>query len=80
MTEEITIKEVLHQTIEDIDDDKILYAAYTLLQKSRSHPLELSQEQLYILHERDEQYQAGKMKTYSHEELDIEMKRKYRFK
>ncbi len=80
MAEEITIKEVLHQTIEDIDDYKVLYAAYTLLQKSRSHRLELSEEQLNMLQERDAQYQTGKMKTHTVEELDIEMKRKYGFK
>jgi len=79
MQEELTIKEVLHQTIEDIDDDRILYAAYTLLQNNKPASIEPSDELLNILNERDALYQSGKMKTYTLEELDAEMKRKYGF-
>jgi len=79
MAEEINIKEALHQTIEDINDDTVLYAAYALLQKNKNQQTAPSEEQLNILLERDAQYQAGKMKVYSFEELDAEMKKKYGF-
>lgn len=77
----ISIKAALHERIETINDDKILEALYTLLENTASHheDYKLSEEQLTLLIERDEQYQNGEMKTLSLVELKSEIKNKFKY-
>lgn len=77
----ITIKAALLERIQTINDDKILEAVYTLLENAASHHdnYKLSEEQLNLLIERDEQYQSGEMKTMSLNELKSEIKNKFNY-
>lgn len=77
----ITIKAALHERIETINDDKILEAVYTLLENEASHQedYKLSEEQLKLLIERDEQYQNGEMKTMLLDKLTSVIKNKFNY-
>ena len=73
------IKAALHERIDTINDDRILEAVYTLLENNRNEVFdyEMTDGQLSMLQERDEQYMRGEMKTQSLEEFKKEMKDKF---
>lgn len=60
------LKKQIHKAIDDIDDDKILEAIYTIL-NSRGYgsAYRLSDEDLSIVEERKASYKAGKSKMLS---------------
>ena len=75
----ISIKEKLHQTIDCIDDEKVLEAFYTILGSYRNEAAdyELTDEQLQELEKREADHLAGKTKSHSLEEFRKIMNEKY---
>jgi putative addiction module component (TIGR02574 family) len=75
----LSIKEKLHQTIECIDDEKVLEAFYTILEsfKNEAEGYELTDEQSKELERREADHLAGKTKSYSVEEFEKIMNQKY---
>jgi hypothetical protein len=60
------LKEKIHECIEHIDDNKILEAVYTILNKHTvQDDFELSKEDIKIISERRKAILSGKEKTYS---------------
>jgi hypothetical protein len=58
------LKKELHKAIDNIDDDTLLEAIYTILNsRANSYSFELSDEDLRIVEERRTLYEAGKLKT-----------------
>jgi hypothetical protein len=74
-----TIKAALHERIDEINDDRILEAVYTLLENKRNEAsgYELTDEQLNMIEDRDAKYIRGEMKTQSLDEFKMEMKGKF---
>ena len=71
----INIKDELHQMINDIDDVEFLKAVQTIISaKTRDNSYELSDEQIQVLKEREENYLSGKSKTYTWEEVKSRLK------
>lgn len=70
------LKKKLHKAIDDINDNELLEAVYTIL-NSRIQAVqhELNDEDLRILEERRASYEAGKAKTYSLKEFKKKMRR-----
>ncbi len=64
------LKKELHKAIDNINDNSILEAVYTIL-SSRTSPsaYELSDEDMRIIEERRTLYETGKLKTYSAKEV-----------
>jgi len=64
------LKKQIHKAIDNIDDDKILEAIYTIL-NSRGYGAvyELSDEDVRIIEERKASYKAGKSKMLSPAEV-----------
>lgn len=75
---ETSIKQALHQTIENIDNEELLQAVYTFLtlNKEDKNYFDLTQEQLQLLKEREEAYLYGKSKTYTWQEVKTRLKPK----
>ena len=60
------LKEKIHECIEHIDDNKILEAVYTILNKHAvQNDFELSKEDIKIISERKKAIVSGNEKTYS---------------
>ncbi len=60
------LKEKIHECIEHIDDNSILEAVYTILNKhSTQYDFELSSEDIKIINERKKAILSGKEKTYT---------------
>ncbi|MCB9033001.1 MAG: hypothetical protein H6553_04110 [Chitinophagales bacterium] len=70
------LKEQLHIRIDIEDNEKILEAIYTLLNKEEVD-FELTDEELLELDKQTEDYLAGKLETYSWEEVKSHIKEKY---
>jgi putative addiction module component (TIGR02574 family) len=77
----ISLKAKLHQTIEGIEDEKVLEAFYTILGSYRNaaEDYELTDEQLAELEKREADHLAGRTKSYSLEEFKKTMNAKYGF-
>ncbi len=75
----ISIKEKLHQTIDSIDDDKILEAFYIILGSYRNVAEEyvLSDKDLIELKKRETDHIAGRTKSYSTDEIKKIITEKY---
>lgn len=75
----ISIKEKLHQTIDSIDDDKILEAFYIILGSYRNVAEEyvLSDKDLIELKKRETDHIAGRTKSYSTDEIKKIINEKY---
>ncbi len=76
-----SIKEKLHQTIECIEDEKVLEAFYTILgsYRNEAEDYELTDEQFKELEKREADHLAGRTKSYSLEEHIQMTKEKYGF-
>ncbi len=74
-----SIKEKLHQTIDSIDDEKVLEAFYTILGSYRNvaEDYVLSDEDLKELNKREADHIAGRAKSYSLDEFKKIMNEKY---
>jgi hypothetical protein len=60
------LKREIQKTIENINDNHLLEAVYTILNNATNYTnYELSREDMNIVEERKRNYKAGKMKTYS---------------
>ena len=77
----ISLKEKLHQTIECIEDEKVLEAFYTILGSYRNEAEDYkpTDEQLTELGKREADHLAGRTKSYSLEEFKKRMSAKYGF-
>jgi len=74
-----TVKEEIHQLINNIDDIEFLKAVQTIISaKIQDDPEEnnLTDEEIQILKEREENYLSGKTKTYTWEEVKSRLKPK----
>ncbi len=71
------LKKKLHQAIDDIQDNELLEAVYTIL-NARGYPssFELSDEDMRVIEERSALYQAGKLKTETLKEFKKNMKKR----
>lgn len=71
------LKKELHKAIDNIDDDNLLEAIYTILNsRANAHSFELSDEDLRIVEERRVLYEAGKLKTTTLAEFKKKVKKK----
>lgn len=73
------IKEELHRAIDEIENGDLLQAMLTILSQagSQSGAYKLTDEQLNILREREEEYRKGNSKAQSIEEFREGLKKKY---
>jgi len=72
------IKEQLHHAIETIEDEAFLEAILTIVQQSAG-TVQLSEEELKIVQEREAKYQSGETKARPWKEIQEEIKKKYGF-
>lgn len=63
------LKKALHKAIDDITDDKILEAVYTILNKNKEEEFELSVAQKKELDKRLLAHKKGTLKYFSLEEV-----------
>ncbi len=74
-----TVKEEIHQLINNIDDIEFLKAVQTIISakiQDDSEENNLTDEEIQILKEREENYLSGKTKTYTWEEVKSRLKSK----
>ena len=72
-----TLKKNIHKAIDNIDDDAILHAVYTLLNKVSSDEQDWTDEDIKIVEERRASYISGKDKGISVSEAKKRLKRKF---
>lgn len=71
------IKKELHKAIDNIEDNNLLEAIYTILNsQNKQYPFELSDEDLQIVEERRILYETGKLKTITLSEFKKKVKKK----
>lgn len=75
----ISIKDKLHQTIECIEDEKVLEAFNTILEgyRNEAENYELTNEQLTEVEKREADHLSGKTKSYKLEDFRKIMNEKY---
>lgn len=73
------IKKKLHKVIDTIDDEEVLQAMLTILAQGgyRKKEYKLSEDQIRLLEEREEEYLKGEGKSQTLEEFKKEMNKKY---
>lgn len=74
-----TVKEEIHQLINNIDDIEFLKAVQTIISakiQDDSEENNLTDEEIQILKKREENYLSGKTKTYTWEEVKSRLKPK----
>jgi hypothetical protein len=65
-----TLKKEIHKVIDNIDDNQVLEAVFTLLNVRRPQSdYELSENDIKIIEERRSNYKKGKTKTYTVSEV-----------
>ena len=76
MTQKEEIREVLHRIIDQVEDEKILGAVYTILEKEvkQFNSYDLNDEQKDELDQRVESHKNGKTKSYSWEEAKLKIR------
>lgn len=77
--ETATVKEEIHQMINNIEDLEFLKAVQTIITakvQDTSEGYELTEEEIKMLNEREENYLSGKSKTYTWEEVKSHLKPK----
>jgi hypothetical protein len=82
MMEETPIKELLHQTIEKINDENLLMAIYTILSSGRqddNYEFEVSDERLAMLKERESKFLRGEDKAHTLKQVKDKIQAKYGF-
>jgi len=80
--EEESIKELLYQAIEKIDDEKLLSAVYTILSSATQDneiDVEVSDERLAMLKARESRYLNGEEKVYTIDQVKEKIGTKYGF-
>lgn len=61
-----TLKKEIHKVIDNIEDNQVLEAVFTLLNVTRAqNDYELSENDIKIIEERRSNYKKGKTKTYT---------------
>jgi hypothetical protein len=73
------IRQQLHKAIDEIENRELLQAMLTILAQKNYQPEEyqLTDEQLNILHEREEKYLKGESKTQTLDEFRAKMSKKH---
>ena len=73
------IKQELYKAIEGIENEELLQAMLTILSQSdyRRDAYKLTDEQLWVLKEREEEYIKGETEVQSLEEFRAKMNKKY---
>ena len=73
------IRHQLHKAIDEIENRELLQAMLVILAQSNYQPEEyqLTDEQLNILHEREEKYLKGESKTQTLDEFRTKMNKKH---
>ncbi len=65
-----TLKKEIHKVIDNIEDNQVLEAVFTLLNVTRAqNDYELSENDIKIIEERRSNYKKGKTKTYTVSEV-----------
>jgi hypothetical protein len=72
-----TLKKNIHKAIDNINDDAVLQAVYTLLNRVSTDDFDWTDEDLRIVEERRAAYLSGKEKTISISEAKKRLKRKF---
>jgi hypothetical protein len=71
------LKKELHKAIDNIDDESILKAVYTILNSRTTYSsFQLSDEDIRIIEERKASYKAGKSKGYTVKEIKAKVLKK----
>jgi len=71
------LKKKLHKAIDNIDDNELLEAVYTILNaRGYSSSFELSDEDIRVIEERSALYEAGKLKTETLSEFKKKMRKR----
>ena len=76
------IKELLYQTIGNIEDENLLLAVYTILSSGKQdngYELEVSEERLAMLKEREIRYLNGEEKVHTLKQVKHKIVAKYGF-
>ncbi len=63
------LKKEIHQAIDVVNDDEILYAVYTILKKNAEEDHELTSSQKKELDKRLADHKTGKLKYYTIDEV-----------
>ena len=71
-----TLKKNIHKAIDNIDDDALLQAVYTLLSRVSDEDYEWTKEDVRIAEERRVSYLSGKGKMYTLAEVNKMIKKK----
>lgn len=73
------IKEHLQQVINEIEDEEVLKAVLTILESKAKteRAYQLTEEQMQVIQEREEQYLKGEMKSASIDEVENKLCSKY---
>ena len=72
-----TLKKNIHKAIDNIDDDAVLEAVYTLLNRFSVDDIEWTDEDIRILEERRASYVSGKNKGLTVSEVKKRLKTKF---
>lgn len=65
-----TLKKEIHKVIDNIEDNQVLEAVFTLLNVTKAqNDYELSENDIKIIEERRSNYKKGKTKTYTVSEV-----------
>ena len=72
-----TLKKNIHKAIDNINDDDVLQAVYTLLNKVSVDDFEWTDEDIRIVEERRASYLSGKDKGMSINEAKRRLKKKF---
>ena len=73
------IKKHLLNVINNLDDEDVLKAVLTILESkaNKGKAYQLTEEQMHIIEEREEQYLRGEMKSASIDEVENKLRSKY---
>lgn len=71
-----TLKKNIHKAIDSIDDEAVLQAVYTLLNRVSVDDYEWTDEDIRIVEERREAYLSGKAKMHGLEEVNKKIRKK----
>ncbi len=72
-----TLKKSIHKAVDSINDDTLLQAVYTLLNRVSTDDFDWTDEDLRIVEERRAAYLSGKEKAISISEAKKRLKRKF---
>jgi hypothetical protein len=73
----LKLKKEIHKAIDSINDEVLLTAVYTLLNKVSNSEQELSDDEVRIVEEREANYKSGKTKAITVSEFNKKIRKKF---